>query len=52
MALDEALLGHHGTGDLELRLQSERDLEHAADSCRVPPGFPGDRRVRQSCAPA
>ncbi|MFD3563567.1 endonuclease NucS domain-containing protein [Streptomyces sp. NPDC058686] len=28
-------LGHHGTGDLELRLRSERDLERALDLFRL-----------------
>lgn len=33
-ARDVRGLGHHGTGDLELTLQSERDLERAADYFR------------------
>ncbi|MCY0940273.1 endonuclease NucS domain-containing protein [Streptomyces antarcticus] len=33
-ARDVTGLGHHGTGDLELTLQSERDLERAADYFR------------------
>ncbi|MET8831340.1 DUF5655 domain-containing protein [Streptomyces sp. NPDC004610] len=28
-------LGHHGTGDLEVQLRSERDLERAADLFRL-----------------
>ncbi|MFJ5546657.1 DUF5655 domain-containing protein [Streptomyces sp. NPDC093225] len=34
-ARDVTSLGHHGTGDLELQLQSERDLERAADYFRL-----------------
>lgn len=33
-ARDVTGLGHHGTGDLELTLQSERDLERAAEYFR------------------
>ncbi|MCB5163664.1 endonuclease NucS [Streptomyces bambusae] len=33
-ARDVTGLGHHGTGDLELTLQTERDLERAADYFR------------------
>jgi hypothetical protein len=28
-------LGHHGTGALELRLRTERDLERAGDLLRL-----------------
>jgi predicted transport protein len=28
-------LGHHGTGDLEVQLRSERDLERAVDLFRL-----------------
>lgn len=35
LARDVTGLGHHGTGDLELTLQSERDLERAAGYFRV-----------------
>ncbi len=32
---DVTRLGHHGTGDLEVRLRSERDLERARDLFRL-----------------
>ncbi|SEG94845.1 hypothetical protein SAMN05216223_13142 [Actinacidiphila yanglinensis] len=28
-------LGHHGTGDLEVRLRTEKDLERAGDLLRL-----------------
>jgi predicted transport protein len=28
-------LGHHGTGDLEVRLHTEKDLERAGDLLRL-----------------
>jgi predicted transport protein len=28
-------LGHHGTGDLEVQLRSERDMERAVDLFRA-----------------
>ncbi|GAA1369988.1 hypothetical protein GCM10009612_59030 [Streptomyces beijiangensis] len=34
-ARDVTGLGHHGTGDLELQLRSERDLERAQDLFRL-----------------